>query len=374
MMVYNCVDTVGAAIESVLTQTWPDVALTLFDNASTDGTMHVLEGYAARYPSIHIHRNRCNAGPIANIQRALWFGDADYVMPKTSDDVIAPDYIERLMSVLVAHPSCAMCHAGGLVFTATNQVIHVYPPEHRLDATDPDPVERARHVMQRYTSAPSFWGVYRRAAVDQLSTIRYRPGFDHAVAAELALYGELRHVPEPLYWRRGGGKPVMLLGRGATEQGNRGVPLDDVLSEQRWRTPMITTAYAHMEVFAAVRLPVHQRIALMRSVPEIFRARWLPFMQREAADLRAALPDLLDRIATAEPVEAMWLARSVTDALLGAQAILPEADFAADLLAVAALSGEVSRQPWPAALGSRLRGDEAPHLVAACRSAPAQTA
>lgn len=58
------------------------------------------------------------------------------------------------MSVLLAHPGCAMCHAAGLVFTATNQVIHVYPPEHRLDATDPDPVERARHVMQRYTSAP----------------------------------------------------------------------------------------------------------------------------------------------------------------------------------------------------------------------------
>jgi hypothetical protein len=83
----------------------------------------------------------------------------------------------------------------------------------------------------------------------------------------------------------------------------------------------------------------------MRSVPEIFRARWLPFMQREAADLRAALPSLLDCMATAEPVEAMWLARSITDALLGAQAMLPELEFAADLLAVAALSGEVSRRP-----------------------------
>jgi hypothetical protein len=343
MMVYNCVDTIGAAIESVLAQTWPEVALTLFDNASTDGTMHVLEGYAARYPSIHVHRNRCNAGPIANIQRALWSGDADYVMPKTGDDLVAPDYVERLMAVLLTHPSCAMCHAPGVVSTATNQVIHVYPLGHRLDATDPDPVERARHVMRRYTSAPSFWGVYRRAAVDQLSSIRYRAGFDHAVLAELALYGELRHVPEPLYWRRGGGKSVMLLGRGATEHGNRGVPLDDALSEQRWRTPLITTAYAHMEVFAAARLPVQQRAALMRSVPEIFRSRWLPFMQREAADLRAALPHLLDWMAAAEPVTAMWLARSVTEALLGAQAMLPEAEFSADLMAIAALSGEAVR-------------------------------
>ncbi len=343
MMVYNCVDTVGAAIESVLAQTWSAVTLTLLDNGSTDGTPRVLEDYAARHPKVGIKRNRCNTGPIANIQRAFWFGDSDYVMPKTSDDLIAPDYIEQLMDVLAEHPDCAMCHAGGLVFDGADQVEHYYPAEHRLHATGPDPVARARHVMQRYTSAPSFWGVYQRKAVDQLSTIRYRPGFDHSVVAELALYGEVRHVPDELYWRRGGGKPVMLLGRGATEQGNRGVPLDDMLSDLRWRTPLISTAHAHTEVFATARLPLPQRIALMRAVPEIFRARWLPWMQREAADLRSALPDLLQAISCVGPVESNCLARSVTEVLLGAQLLLPEADFANDLLAVAAVSGETQR-------------------------------
>ena len=339
MMVYNCADTVGAAIDSVLVQTWPHVALTLFDNASTDGTMAVLDDYAARYPSVHIHRNRCNTGPIANIQRALWSGDADFVMPKTSDDLIAPDYIERLMCVLLEHPGTAMCHAAGLVCTATDQVIHAYPPEHRLHAVGPDPVERARQVMWHYTSAPSFWGVYRRSAVDQLSSIRYRPGFDHAVVAELALYGELRHVPEVLYRRRGGGKPVMLIGRGATEQGNRSVPLDDVLAEQRWRTPLISTAATHLEVFAVARLPLEQRMALLHAVPTIFRARWLSLFQREAADLRAALPGLLEQIAVAPPLAARCLARSVNEVLLGARAMLPEEDFSPDLLAVTAVCG-----------------------------------
>jgi hypothetical protein len=232
-----------------------------------------------------------------------------------------------------------MCHAAGLVFSGTHQVDYCYPPEHRLEAIGRDAFARACHVMQRYTSAPSFWGVYRRDAVDRLSTIRYRAGFDHAVIAELALYGEVRHVPELLYWRRDGGKSVMLLGRGATEQSNRGVPLDDMLGEQRWRTPLITTAYTHMEAFAAVRLPQQQRQALMRAVPEIFRARWLPLMQREAVDLRAAVPGLLEAIATAEPVEAAWMARSVTEVLLGVQALLPESGFADELLEVAAVSG-----------------------------------
>jgi hypothetical protein len=229
------------------------------------------------------------------------------------------------------------------VFTGDNQPTYRYPPEHLLEAIGPDPLARARHVMQRYTTAPGFWGIYRRSAVDQLSTIRYRSGFDHAVLAELALYGEIRHVPQPLYWRRDGGKPVHLLARGATEQGNRGVPLDDVLAEHRWRTPLITTAYTHMEAFAATRLPLAQRFELMRSVPEIFRARWLPFMRQEAASLHAALPGLLARIAGADTIEASWLARTLSDVLIGAQTLLPEEDFTLALLEVAAACGEAQR-------------------------------
>lgn len=347
MMVYDCADTVGAAIESVLAQSWPAMSLTLLDNGSTDGTLAVLQQYATRHGNVRVKRNRCNTGPIANIQRALWFGDADYVLPKTSDDLIAPDYVERLMDMLLANPDCAMCHAGGLVFSDANEVTCVYPPEHRLEAVGDDPVARACHVMQRYTSAPSFWGVYRRSAVDQLSTIRYRPGFDHAVVAELALYGEVRHVPELLYWRRGGGKPVMELGRGATEQGNRGVPLDDGLSEHRWRTPLITTAYTHMEVFAAVRLPLAQRAALMHAVPEIFRGRWLPWMQREAASFRAALPRLLQALACAHPTEAAWQARALSDALLAIQSIVPEAEPSLAMLELSAIAGEACRLDAP---------------------------
>ena len=52
----------------------------------------------ANHP-IRVRRNRCNVGPIANVQRAFWLGEADFVMPKTGDDLIAPDYIEQLMGV-----------------------------------------------------------------------------------------------------------------------------------------------------------------------------------------------------------------------------------------------------------------------------------
>ena len=83
--------------------------------------------------------------------------------------------------------------------------------------------------MQRYTSAPSFWGVYRREAVDQLSTIRYRAGFDHAVLARVwHCTAKIRPMSRDCCT---GGEAASMPGIadcvvGATEQGNRGVPLD----------------------------------------------------------------------------------------------------------------------------------------------------
>ena len=187
LFVYNGAATVGTAIESVLAQTWPAIALTLIDDGSSDGTWDLLRGYASRHPNIRLKRNRHNGGAIPNFQRAFWFGDSDYVVPKSGDDPIAPDFVERLMAVLLAHPGCAMAHAAGLIVKGESEVVAAYPAEHNLDATGPDRLARARHVMGRYTSSPSFWGVYRREAVDALSPIRYRAGWDHVLLAELAL-------------------------------------------------------------------------------------------------------------------------------------------------------------------------------------------
>ena len=56
---------------------------------------------------------------------------------RPADDLIAPDFVEQLMGVLLERPDCVMCHAGGLVFTGAGQVRRVYPPEHRLTRSGP---------------------------------------------------------------------------------------------------------------------------------------------------------------------------------------------------------------------------------------------
>jgi hypothetical protein len=337
---HNNAATIGATIDSLLAQTWPELSIILIDNCSTDGTLDILRERAGRDRRLRLVANRCNVGQAANCQRAFWFGQGDFVMPKSADDLIAPDFVAKIMRVLLGHPDCAMCHAAGLVFNDAMRVEYLYPPEHALNAVGDDPLARAGAVMSHYTSAPSFWGIYRRAASEQLSSIRQRAGWDHVLLAELALYGEIRHVPEVLFWRRGGGAPVLRSARASTEQAARGLPLDGILAEQRWRTPLITTAYGHIEAFAVARLDEGQRVALMAMVPRIFRARWLARMRHEAKLFRRVLPDLIAALANASPAASGWSARALRDGIGAIETILPEEDFSLDHLEIAALAGE----------------------------------
>ena len=316
--------TIEEALDSVLTQSWTALRLTVIDNASTDATPAIAARVAARDRRVRLHRNRADVGPVLNCQRAFWFGAADFVMPKTADDLLAPDAVAELMERMLARPGLAMCHAAGLVFGDDRQVRHVYPPEHLLDAAGPDPVSRACHVMEHYTSAPSFWGIYRRAAVDRLAPLPYRPGWDHAVLAELALYGEIGHAAPLLFWRRHGGKDVAALARGCSAFTQRGLGLDDELADLFWRLPLVGTAYAHVERFALARIGAAERRALMASVAPIFRRRWLALMRREADGFAAALPALAARLAASEGVARLWGGRQLREAMDALAALLPD--------------------------------------------------
>jgi glycosyltransferase involved in cell wall biosynthesis len=342
LFVFNGEATIGAAIDSVLRQSWPALTLTVIDNASNDRTTDIVEARMAQTDRLHLRRNRVNAGPVLNCQRAFWHGDADFVMPKTADDLLAPDFMARVMEVMLGHPDCAMCHAGGEIFTADGEARHPYPVGHRLHAVGPNPRARAAHVMQRYTSAPSFWGIYRRGAVDRLARIPYRAGWDHVLLAELALYGEIRHVPDVLFWRRSGGKPVGALARGCTEASQRGLPLDDALAELRWRTPLITTAYAHIELFARVPLTLAARQTLIHDAQQIFGARWGPLLRQEAMAFRALLPALLGGLAGQQGASAVWLGQSLIEAISAITAVLPDEAFTQAHLEIAALAGALS--------------------------------
>ncbi|MFL1460921.1 glycosyltransferase family 2 protein [Roseococcus sp. DSY-14] len=285
--------TLDEAIAAVARQTWTHWRLTLLDDGSTDGGPAIAAAWAARDPRIRVKRHRANQGIVGAYRRAFVEGDADFVMPKSADDVIEPRFMEALMDRLLAEPAAAMCHAAAVTTDMDGAVLRTVPAATRLDTPEGGPLARARHVMARYTEAPAFWGIYRRAAVDAALAPRECGGWDHAFLADIALHGHIRHVPEVLFRRRGGQAGLSVLARNAALPWSRRRAASEALADFSGICPVATCVWAHVETFALARLPEGDCAALIESARDVLGRRWDDLLAADAARLAAFVADAI---------------------------------------------------------------------------------
>lgn len=92
--------TIGAAIESVLRQTWDDFEIVVLDDGSPDDTAAVVKGFSD--PRVLYLRNDRNLGPQDNWNRCLEVARGTYFKLLPHDDLLHPLCLERQVSVLDA--------------------------------------------------------------------------------------------------------------------------------------------------------------------------------------------------------------------------------------------------------------------------------
>src|SRR5258708_4948524 len=97
---YNHAAYLGAALAGLLAQARPADEILLIDDASTDDSLAVAEGYAARYPQITVVRNPRNLGCVANLNRGLAMARGEFVYCGAADDVTYPKLFESGLALL----------------------------------------------------------------------------------------------------------------------------------------------------------------------------------------------------------------------------------------------------------------------------------
>ena len=94
MPVYNGAETIEAAIQCILHQSFTDFELIISDNASTDNTETICEKYAVLDDRVQYFRHHVNSGAGNNFNFVLDKAKAKYFVWAASDDVRSLDFLE----------------------------------------------------------------------------------------------------------------------------------------------------------------------------------------------------------------------------------------------------------------------------------------
>jgi glycosyltransferase involved in cell wall biosynthesis len=109
---YNHAEFLGAAIESVLSQTFGDFELVIWDDASTDGSWDIVERYQRQDGRIRGHRNARNLRESYRQALRCLPRRGEYLAIHHSDDVWEPDKLRRQVDCLETRPEIAAVFTG----------------------------------------------------------------------------------------------------------------------------------------------------------------------------------------------------------------------------------------------------------------------
>lgn len=117
MGIYNCADTLPAAIESLLAQTYSSWNLIMCDDGSKDNTFEVAKKYEDLYPDrIKVIKNDYNLGLNQTLNNCLKIADGEYIARMDGDDISLPDRFEKEVYFLDTHPEYAIVSTPMIMF------------------------------------------------------------------------------------------------------------------------------------------------------------------------------------------------------------------------------------------------------------------
>jgi hypothetical protein len=199
MPAFNAEAHIGAAIESLLGQTYGDFELIISDNASTDGTRDVIERYLAIDARIRYERQATNVGANPNYRYVARLARGDFFKWSSSSDWCAPSFLDACIDLLVCHCDTVLAVPRTRLFEQDLRSFSDY--DHDLAVLGESPSERIWQVMGLFLNN-AMNGVIRCSALRRTRPIESFYGGDVVLLGGLALLGKFRLVEERLFYRR----------------------------------------------------------------------------------------------------------------------------------------------------------------------------
>ncbi|MFT4164468.1 MAG: glycosyltransferase family 2 protein [Microlunatus sp.] len=200
--VYNGADQLRECLDCLLTQTFRDVLIRVYDNASTDGTPEIAREFERRESRVSLIRNSHNIRAMPNFRRVIAECETTYVMWRAHDDLCSSNYVERLHAALSMSPNAKLA-------VPTTQTLAL---SGRARLSRPKPLKQHSAILDvkqlLFNSHPGwFYGLWDRDALRrefETSWAAYpHPwAFDHLVLFPFLLDREVAFAPDATFIQR----------------------------------------------------------------------------------------------------------------------------------------------------------------------------
>jgi glycosyltransferase involved in cell wall biosynthesis len=204
MPAYNRPDTLARALECLLLQTYRDFALVIVDDYPSSKVAAIVESYARQDPRITYEANPERLGMIGNWRLA--FERCRAVAPESeffawvSDhDIWHPRWLEVLIGEFDANPDLVLACPGSLRMLDGGDVRMVERVFETVGIRTP--LQRLRHASRHLMAGDMIYGLMRTSALARAGVFRPVIGPDRQVLLTLSLFGQMRQVPEILWYR-----------------------------------------------------------------------------------------------------------------------------------------------------------------------------
>jgi glycosyltransferase involved in cell wall biosynthesis len=197
---YNGAAFIQRTLDSLAAQTWPRLEVVIADDCSTDETLAVVRRFAADHDDVVVVERTSNLGWLRNTNDLMSRASGELMFFAFHDDVVDPDYVEKLAGALLDRPSAVLAFSDlELVDVKGHRTIRRFTDLESRSTT----LERGFAMAHR----PDNWwvpnrGLFRAEAYRRVGGIHPNQAGEYSAdwpwLLHLALLGDLVRVPEVL--------------------------------------------------------------------------------------------------------------------------------------------------------------------------------
>jgi glycosyltransferase involved in cell wall biosynthesis len=176
---YNQAAYLEQTIQSVLAQTYQNIEYLIIDGGSTDTSVAVIQKYAQHLAYWHSRRDRGSADAI---HQGFMLGHGKILAWLNSDDLLAPEAVERGVAALERHPQAVMVYGNRICIDSHGNLLYARPNLPIL--------ARSPYVAMTFAQESCFWW---RTVYDQVGGLNcdLKFSFDYELFARFGQVGEI---------------------------------------------------------------------------------------------------------------------------------------------------------------------------------------